>query len=82
MSVRTTLTLGDDVLRMAKKRASDEDRPLKDVINDALRLGLTLGDEAGTPYEFHLPTVKGRLLPAVDVTDRDQLFEVLEDSGQ
>ena len=82
MSVRTTLTLGEGVLRMAKKRASDEDRPLKDVINDALRLGLTLGGDDGASYQFHLPTVKGRLMPAVDLTDRDQLFEALEDPGQ
>ena len=82
MSVRTTLTLGEDVLRIAKKMASDEDRPLKDVINDALRMGLTLGQDADVSYEFHLPTVKGRLLPAVDLDDRDQLFEALEESGE
>jgi len=82
MSIRTTLTLDEDVLRMAKKRASDEDRPLKDVINDALRLGLTLGESADSAYEFHLPTVKGRVLPAVDLADRDQLFEALEEPGQ
>lgn len=78
MSMRTTLTLEDDVLRMARQRATDLDRPLKDVINDALRLGLSIGKDRSEPYTFHLPTVKGRVLPAVDLTDRDKLFDVME----
>ncbi len=78
MPMRTTLTLEDDVLRMARQRATELERPLKDVINDALRLGLSVGKERGEPYTFRLQTVKGRVLPAVDLTDRDKLFDVME----
>lgn len=79
MPVRTTLTLDDDLMRMARRRATDLDRPLKHVINDALRDGLTLGDqERSRAYEFRLKTVSGRLLPGVDLTDRDKLFELME----
>lgn len=78
MSMRTTLTLEDDVLRLAKQRAGELDRPLKDIINDALRLGLTIGRDRREPYTFRLHTVKGRVLPAVDLTDRDKLFDVME----
>jgi predicted transcriptional regulator len=44
MSMRTTLTLEDDVLKAAKRRAKAQDRPLRDVINEALRQGLALGE--------------------------------------
>jgi hypothetical protein len=77
MSMRTTLTLEDDVLKAAKRRAKAQDRPLKDVM--ALRQGLALGDVRQLPsYEFRLKTVGGRLLPGVDLTDRDKLFDLME----
>ena len=78
MSMRTTLTLEDDVLKAAKRRAKAQDRPLKDVINEALRQGLALGDVRQLPsYEFRLKTVSGRLLQ-MNLTDRDKLFELME----
>jgi hypothetical protein len=77
--MRTTLTLDDDVLKAARRQARKEDRPLKDVINEALRQGLALGTAPVPPgYTFRLKTVEGRLLPGVDLTDRDKLFELLE----
>jgi hypothetical protein len=79
MFVRTTLTLDDDVLKAAKRRAREQDRPLKDVINEALRHGLALGAGRRPPaYTFRLKTVAGRLLPGVDLADRDKLFELME----
>ena len=79
MLVRTTLTLDDDVLDAAKRHAREQDRPLKDVINEALRRGLALGEGQPRPaYKFRLRTVEGRLLPGVDLTDRDKLFELME----
>jgi hypothetical protein len=80
MSMRTTLTLDDDVLKAAKRRAREQDRSLKDVINEALRHGLALSDAHRRPsaYAFRLKTVAGRLLPGVDLADRDKLFELME----
>ena len=78
MRMRTTLTLDDDVLKAARRRARDQDRPLKDVINEALRQGLALGETRRPAYRFKLKTVEGRLLPGVDLTDRDKLFDLLE----
>ncbi len=79
MLMRTTLTLQDDVLKLARKQAAQENRPLKDVINDALRVGLTLerGDRTRR-YRFKLKTVKGRTMPGVDLHDRDKLFDLME----
>ena len=79
MLMRTTIALDDDVLKAARRRAREQDRPLKDVINEALRHGLALGATPAAPsYTFRLKTVEGRLLPGVDLTDRDKLFELME----
>ena len=74
--MRTTLTLDDDLARRLRQKAATENRPLKDIVNDALHAGLALDRETGT-YEFSLTTVKGRVLPGVDLTDRDKLFDLL-----
>jgi hypothetical protein len=79
MRMRTTLTLDDDVLKVARRRAREQDRPLKDVINEALRHGLAIGEaHPTTTYKFRLKTVEGRLSPGVDLTDRDKLFELMD----
>jgi hypothetical protein len=79
MLMRTTLTLNDDVWKAARRRAREEDRPLKDVINEALRQGLALGNGLRPdPYTFRLVTVEGRLLPGVDLADRDKLFDLMD----
>ncbi len=81
MAMRITLTLDDDLMRLARRRANDLDRPLKDVINDALRDGLTQSDrQRRDSYRFQLKTVAGRTLPGVDLTDRDKLFDLMERS--
>jgi hypothetical protein len=47
----------------------------EDVINEALRQGLALGEPGRPPvFTFRLKTVAGRLLPGVDLADRDKLF--------
>ncbi len=38
-----------------------------------------MADAPSAPgYTFRLRTVDGRLLPGVDLTDRDKLFELME----
>lgn len=50
--MRTTLTLDPDVAAKARKGAAQLDRPFKDVINAALRVGLDeiLAPPAARPY--------------------------------
>ena len=79
MLMRTTLTLDDDVLKMARRLAAADERPLKDVINEALRLGLTTGrSRPRTPFAFKLKVVEGRVMAGVDLTDRDKLFDLMD----
>ncbi len=78
MTMRTTLTIEDDVMKRARKKAADEGRRLKDVINDALQFGLEAERASLKPYRFSLRTVEGKTLPGVDLTDRDKLFDLME----
>ncbi len=78
MPMRTTLTIEDDVMKRARRKAAEEGRPLKDVINDALRFGLGAKQASRKPYRFKLRTVEGKTLPGVDLTDRDKLFDLME----
>ena len=43
--MRTTLTISDDLADRIKERVGKLKRPMKDVINEALRLGLEQLDE-------------------------------------
>lgn len=80
MLMRTTLTLDEDVLRLARRRAAEENRPLKDIINEVLRSGLTNNAPRGkASYKFRLTTVRGRQLPGVDLDDRDKLYDLMEE---
>ncbi len=51
--MRTTLTIQDDLIVQAKKRAISRHENFKDVINDAIRLGLEKMNESSRarPYK-------------------------------
>jgi hypothetical protein len=76
--MRTTLDLDDELVRAVKKAAADSGRTMTDVIEDSLRETL-LRPSAKTPYRLKLPTFKGRLRPGVDITDRNALYDLMED---
>ena len=79
MLMRTTLTLDDDVMKIARQKAASENRSLRDVINGYLRLGFTLAEaRPGSTYNFELNTVQGRVMPGVDLHDRDKLFDLMD----
>lgn len=78
--MRTTLDLNDDLMREAKARAAQEGRTLTSLIEDGLRLVLR-GHRRGQGYDFKFRTVRGERPPAVDVADRDRLYDVMEGIG-
>jgi len=79
MLMRTTLTLNDDVLKMARQRAARENRPVRDIINESLRVGLTAHETRKRKgYVFRLKVVPGRVMPGVDLNDRDKLFDIMD----
>ena len=81
--MRTTLTLDDDVAEALKDQARQLDQPFKQVVNNALRRGLSpTAVEQRTPYRVE-PHRSG-LLPGVDPLRLNQLNDALEakEAGQ
>ena len=78
MRMRTTLTIDDDIMKRLRQKAAADDRPLKEVVNEVLRSGLAAPRLGSDAYTFRLTTVNGRLLPGVDLVDRDKLFDLLD----
>jgi hypothetical protein len=72
--MRTTMDLSDELMRRAKKRAADDGIPLRDVVERALR-GYLDGRTARTGYRLKWRTERWRLMPGVDIDDRDALFD-------
>jgi Arc/MetJ family transcription regulator len=76
MAMKTTLNLDDRLLREAKKRAADRGTTLTRVVEDALRDALQ--ERTPTGFKLTLTTVRGTRPPAVDVSDRDALYDFME----
>jgi hypothetical protein len=79
--MRTTLDLDEHVLRRAKELAAREGTTLTRVIEQALRERLDRPRRMGRPFRLRLLTKKGRVLPGVNVADRDALYERMEGRG-
>jgi Ribbon-helix-helix protein, copG family len=76
--VRTTVTLDDDLAELLRRRARERDVPFKDVLNEAIRVGLVGGTPASKPYRMK-PRELG-VRPGVDLTKALTLATDLEDA--
>jgi len=76
--MKTTLELDDELLRLAKQRAAAQGVPLRAYVEDALRARMLPGPERSRRFKLKVPTVCGRSPPAVDIADRDALYDLME----
>jgi hypothetical protein len=76
--MRTTLDIDDHVLRQAKQVAAREGKTLTRVVEEALRERVARPRRAARPFRLRLLTKKGRLIPGVNLADRDALYERME----
>jgi len=76
--MRTTLELDDEVVRRAKMAATARGTTLTRLMEEALRLYLSPPAGRTPGYKLRLLTKKGRLLPGVDLEDRDSLYDRME----
>jgi len=77
--MRTTLTLDDDLARRLQDLSRTSGRRFKEVVNEAIRRGLSLGDGPlpGTePFRVH-PKACG-FRPGIDPARLNQLYDDLE----
>jgi hypothetical protein len=77
--VRTTLTLDADVARLVEDAMHRERRPMKQVINDALRTALARpgADRPAFTVEVH----RSGLQPGFDLAGFNRLADELEDAA-
>ena len=71
------MELSDELMRRAKKKATDDGVPLRNVVEDALRRYLS-EKPAATGYKLKWTTEKGELMRDVDLDDRDSLFDLMD----
>ncbi len=76
--MKTTLNLNDLLLTRAKRCAARGGVTLTRFVEDALRAKLAEDDRPKPPFELELVTVHGLAPPDVDVSDREELHDVME----
>ncbi|MGH3904836.1 MAG: hypothetical protein ACRDTE_11695 [Pseudonocardiaceae bacterium] len=77
--MRTTLTLDEDVARLVDDAVHREHRPMKQVVNDALRRALTPPASRQEPY--HLTPHTSTVRPGFDLTGFNRLADELDDEA-
>jgi hypothetical protein len=79
--MRTTLTLDPDVARMLEEESHRQRKPFKQIVNEAIRRGLSprAGVRSAAPYRVR--PHKTTLRPGVDGEALNQLADELEDEA-
>lgn len=81
LCMRTTVDIEDAVLERARRRAARDGTTLTDIIERALRHFLTRPAGKPTPLVERWVVVRGGRPAAVDVADRNRLYDVLSDDA-
>ena len=76
--MKTTLNLDQRLMREAKRLAAERGMTLTSVIEEALRDALE-ERRVVPPVTFDMPVVTGQTGSAVDVADRDALYDRMDD---
>lgn len=78
LCMRTTLDLNDDLLKRARRRAIERKTSLTSVVEESLRHFLIPKRRASRPFAERWPVVGIGKPPAIDIADRDRLYDALE----
>jgi hypothetical protein len=76
--MKTTLDMDEELLRRAKQLAAAAGISLRTFVEDALRARMLPSPRARTPFKLSLPVIAGNRPPAVDIADRDALYDLME----
>ena len=77
-SMRTTLTLDDDVATQLREQAARQRLPFRQVVNAAIRLGLRAGTPPAQRTPFRTKARRLGLRPGIDPDKLGQLADELE----
>ena len=78
--MKTTLEIPDDLYQQAKVHAARENRKMKDLITEGLRL--VLGQSSGKPRRMNKAPVRIRDGNSIPAMTNDQMAKLLESSGE
>jgi hypothetical protein len=76
--MRTTLTLDEDVVALLREEVERSRRPFRQVVNQALRLGLRAGTLAARRERFRTRPHAFGVKPGIDLDKLNQLADELE----
>jgi hypothetical protein len=76
--MRTTLTIEEDVAQQIRQRMADKKLPLKRVVNDALRAGLSKTGKKERTTRFVVKPWPLGLKPGIDYDKLGQLLDQLD----
>jgi len=76
--MKTTLDMDDELLRRAKKQAAEDGVTLRTFVEEALRARMLPAMSSREPFRLALPVIEGHGAPAVDIADRDALYDLME----
>lgn len=76
--MRTTLTLDDDVASALRERARRLNLPFKQVVNEALRRGLSPAADKDRQPEYRIMPNQSELDPGIDPVRLNQVNDQLE----
>jgi hypothetical protein len=76
--MKTTLDMDDALMRRAKKQAAADGLTLRTFVEEAIRARLLPAPDPRQPFRLALPIVEGKSPPAVDIADRDALYDLME----
>jgi len=77
--MRTTLTLDDDLAQQLKELARASDRSFKEITNEAIRRGLSVGHPpADQPEPFRVEAKACGLRSGIDPLKLNQIYDDLE----
>jgi len=79
--VRTTLTLDPDVARLLEEEAHRRRKPFKQVVNDAIRKGLSPRAARRSVERYRVVPHETKLRPGIDAGAMSRLAEELEDEA-
>ena len=80
LCMRTSLNLNDNLLWQAKKQAALRGITLTQLMEEALQAMVNVRKPAAPKFKLALLTKMGRVLPGVDLNDRDSLFDRMDRS--
>jgi hypothetical protein len=78
--MRTTLNLDDALVRAAKQEAVTRGVTLTRIIEEALRAQLA-PKPPRERFQLDFPVVDGRRPPDVDISDREALYDAMEEGA-